>query len=60
MRKPAVTKAECYECVCQICDAEWTARGSKLPVRCPRCGKQKWQIPVDERRKPGRPRKEKI
>jgi len=58
MKKQAVKRVDCFECTCQICGAEWTTRGNKLPVRCPRCSKQNWQIPENERRKPGRPKKE--
>ena len=32
---------------CRNCGAKWPRKGKGMPIRCPRCGVQKWQQKVE-------------
>lgn len=54
-----VTIVPCMRCVCADCGKEWTSTKDDLPLYCTFCKSSRWHIPKDERKKPGRPAKEK-
>ena len=54
--KQAIKKTTCLACHCFSCESDWTSKGDKVPLKCPRCGSPNWKVPVEDRRKVGRPR----